>query len=62
MMASRNWKRIGDFDQNEREVIAERRKYQSAAELADVFLTTPQTIASICRTPTTETLNEPPQP
>jgi len=45
----RNWKRSGDFSADDRRVIAERRKYQSASELAHVFQTTPQTIAGICR-------------
>lgn len=49
MSRTADHKRIGDFTADERSVIAARREYQSAAELAAVFQTTPQTIAAIYR-------------
>ena len=42
-------KPAADFTAEERAVIRERRKYQSAGELAAVFGTTWQCIAAICR-------------
>ena len=38
-----------DFDDQERAVIRERRRYQDAATLALVFCTTPRVIGILCR-------------
>lgn len=48
-MAVHGLKLATDFTAEERAVIRERRKYQSAGELASVFGCTPQCIAAICR-------------
>lgn len=42
-------KLAADYTCEERAVIRERRKYQSAKELGAVFGTSPQVIAAICR-------------
>jgi hypothetical protein len=45
--AERDWRRMRDFTVDDRRVIALRRQYQAASELAEVFRTKHQTINAI---------------